>query len=195
VGQSVIAYAEWAGGWDEDLIARAIDYGRETGTLPRDARPPIPAQTSRSFHDDLAVGGSFTIATAVTVNLEYHLHQGGLSRSDWRRWSAAGRDVPALADELWYIRGYANDQLEPATRHQLFLRAAIPKAFDRLELDGFSFVSLADGSTLTQVTASYYLSDAWTAAFSASANLGSARSERGSFPQVVSGILQLVRYL
>jgi len=195
VGQSVIAYAEWAGGWDQALIARAIDFGRKTGTLPRDALPPIPAQASRSFHDDLAVGGSFTVAGAVTFNLEYHLHQGALSRSDWERWSSAGREIPALASELWYIRGYASDQLEPATRHQLFLRAAIPKAFDRLELDGFSFVSLADGSTLTQVTASYYLSDAWTAAFSASANLGSARSERGSFPQVVSGILQLVRYL
>ncbi|TMB29065.1 MAG: hypothetical protein E6J62_02930 [Deltaproteobacteria bacterium] len=195
VGQSVIAYAEWAGGYDEALIARAIGYGRETGTLPRDAPPPIPTQTARSFHNDLAVGGSWTIAAAVTFNLEYHLHQGGLSRNDWERWSGARRDIPALANELWYIRGYASDQLEPATRQQLFLRAAAPKAFvDRLELDGFSFVSLADGSTLTQITASYYLSDAWTAAFSASANLGSSRSERGSFPQVISGIVQLVRY-
>jgi len=177
------------------LIARAIGYGRETGTLPRDAPPPIPTQRARSFHNDLAVGGSWTIAAAVTFNLEYHLHQGGLSRNDWERWSGARRDIPALANELWYIRGYASDQLEPATRQQLFLRAAAPKAFvDRLELDGFSFVSLADGSTLTQITASYYLSDAWTAAFSASANLGSSRSERGSFPQVISGIVQLVRY-
>jgi len=196
LGQSVIAYAEWAGGWDETLIARAIDYGRDTGTLPHNARPPIPTDASRSFHNDLAVGGSLTIAAAVTVNLEYHFHQGGLSRNDWDRWSSAGRATPALANELWYIRGYASDQLEPATRHQLFLRAAIPKAFvDRLELAGFSFVSLADGSTLTQVTASYYLSNEWTAAFSASANLGSTRSERGSFPQAVSGIFQLVRYL
>jgi len=196
VGQNVIAYAEWAGGWDESLIARAIDYGKQTGTLPREAPVPVPADAARSFHDDLAVGGSFTAAGAVTFNLEYHLHQGGLSRGDWVRWFARGRDTPPLANELWYIRGYASDQLEPATRHQLFLRAAIPKAlFDRLEVDGFSFLSLLDGSTLTQLTASYYLSDAWTAAFSASANLGSARSERGSFPQVFSGIFQLVRYL
>lgn len=196
LGQSVIAYAEWAGGYDQDLIARAIDYGRKTGTLPRDAPTPIPTQAARSFHNDLAVGGSLTIAGAVTFNLEYHLHQGGLSRNDWERWFGAGRDTPALANELWYIRGYASDQLEPATKQQFFLRVAVPKAFvDRLELDGFAFVSLADGSTLSQVTASYYLSDAWTAAFSASANLGSARSERGSFPQFISGIVQLVRYL
>lgn len=196
LGQSVIAYAEWAGGYDEDLIARAIDYGRETGTLPRNAPSPIPTQTARSFHNDLALGGSWTVATAVTINLEYHLHQGALSRTDWQRWFDAGRATPALANELWYIRGYASDQLEPATMHQLFLRAAVPKAFfDRLEVDGFAFVSLVDGSTLSQITASYYLSDAWTAAFSLSANLGSARSERGSFPQTISGIVQLVRYL
>ncbi len=54
---------------------------------------------------------------------------------------------------------------------------------------------LLDGSVLTQVSASYYASDAWTISAFASANLGDARSERGSLPQRVSGILQLTRYL
>jgi len=63
-----------------------------------------------------------------------------------------------------------------------------------IEITGFAFVNLADGSVLAQTTGSYYVSDAWTAALSLGANLGTARSERGSFPQVVSGIAELVRY-
>ena len=196
VGQSVIAYAEWAGGVEQSLIARAIDHGRKTGTLPMDAATPISTDPSRAFRSDVAAGAAWTIATTVTLNAEYHLHQGGLSRADWDRWFTAGRATPALAGELWYIRGYANDQLEPVTRHQIFVRADWPKAFvDHLELTGFVFTSLADGSTLSQITASYYLSDAWTAALSLGANLGTARSERGSFPQATSGIAELVRYL
>ena len=196
VGQSVIAYAEWAGGVEQSLIAHAIDHGRKTGTLPMDAATPISTDPSRAFRSDAAAGAAWTIATAVTLNAEYHLHQGGLSRADWDRWFAAGRATPALGGELWYIRGYANDQLEPATRHEIFVRADWPKAFvDHLELTGFAFTSLADGSTLSQITASYYLSAAWTAALSLGANLGTARSERGSFPQAASGIAELVRYL
>ena len=196
LGQSVIAYAEWAGGYDDDLVLRALAYGRDTGTLPAGPPPAALAAGSRGFRSDLAIGGSWTIATAVTVNLEYHLHQAGLSRAAWQRWFDAGRDVPALAGELWYVRGYASDQLEPATMHQAFVRVAWPKAIvDHLELDGIAFVSLVDGSTLAQATASYYLSDAWTAALSASGNLGSARSERGSLPVMASAVLGLVRYL
>jgi len=97
--------------------------------------------------------------------------------------------------ELWYIRGYAADQLEPMAMHQVFARADWPKAFvDHLELSGFAFVSLLDGSTLSQITASYYLSDAWTATLSFAGNVGSPRSERGSIPQIANGIAEIIRY-
>jgi hypothetical protein len=195
IGDSVIAYAEWAGGFDHDLIERAIELGGRTGTLPMTAPVPIPTPASRGFDNDLAAGASWTIAAAVTVNVEYHLHQGGLSRADWNHWFDAGRANPMLAGELWYIRGYANDQLEPATMHEAFIRADWPKAFvDHLELTGFAFVDLLDGSVLSQVTASFYASDAWTAALSISGALGGARSERGSLPQVGSAIAEIVRY-
>ncbi|HEX3757947.1 MAG TPA: hypothetical protein VHW23_04555 [Kofleriaceae bacterium] len=195
LGQSIIAYAEWAGGFDQNLIARAIDYGQATGTLPTGAPPPIPSDPSRAFRNDAAVGGSWTIAAKVTVNLEYHLHQGGLSRGDWDRWFAAGEAMPKLAGELWYIRGYAADQIEPVAMHQVFVRADWPQAFvDHLALSGFAFVSLLDGSTLSQITASYYLSDVWTATLSFAGNVGPPRSERGSIPQIANGIAEIIRY-
>jgi hypothetical protein len=82
------------------------------------------------------------------------------------------------------------------TRHQLFVRADWPRAFTRkLQLGGFAFVDLYDGSTLAQVIVSYYPSDAWTIAAYGSVNAGAVRSERGSMPQLGSAVLQMVGYL
>ncbi len=196
LGASVIAYAEWTLGYEADLIARAIEYGRQTGTLPPDAPPPIPTDPSLGPRNDVAAGASWTIATRLTLNLEYHFHQGALGSDDWARWFAAGRANPLLAPQLWYIRGYASDQLEPASRHNAFVRVAWPNAgLDDLEVDAFAFVNLRDGSTLTQAAASYALSDRWSFTLSLSANLGTPQSERGSLPQVSSAIAALACYL
>jgi hypothetical protein len=70
-----------------------------------------------------------------------------------------------------------------------------PRAFTPdLELSAFAFVSLLDGSVLSQVSASYYVSDAWTASAFVSGDFGAGRTERGSFPQRENVILQVTRY-
>jgi hypothetical protein len=195
LGASVVAYAEWAVGYEADLITRAIEYGRQTGTLPPGAPPPIPTDPSLAWRHDVAAGASWTIATRLTLNLEYHFHQGALTGDDWSRWFAAGRANPCLAPELWYIRAYAADQLEPASQHNAFVRVAWPNAaLDNLEVDGFAFINLRDGSTLTQMTASYAMSDRWTFTLSLSANVGAVQSERGSLPQVSSAIAEIACY-
>jgi hypothetical protein len=197
VGQSIIAYAEWAGGWQQDLIGQAISYGKLTGSLPANAPILPPNDASKAFRNDLAVGGSWTSTAKLTINLEYHYHQAGLSGETLRSWFAIGGASPrsAIPGELWYIRGFAADQQQPFTRQQVFLRASWTDAFvSDLDLTAFTFVNLYDGSTLSQISANYYLSAAWTLGAYVSANLGSPRSERGSFPQEASAILQLVRY-
>ncbi len=195
LGSSVVAYTEWALGYEANLIARAIDYGRQTGTLPPGLPPPIPTDPSLALRNDVAAGASWTIGTWLTLNFEYHFHQGALTGGDWARWFAAGRANPLLAPELWYIRGYAADQMEPASQHNAFVRLAWPNALvDDLEIDGFAFVNLRDGSTLTQVAASYAMSDRWTFTLLGGANLGTPQSERGSLPQAASGIAEVVRY-
>ncbi len=194
LGQSVIAYAEWAGGRQADLIDRAIAYGKRTGSIPAVAPSPLPSDTAKDFRSDLALGASWTSSAKLTLNLEYHYHQAGFSAADWRRWFAAG-GTSQTAGQLWYIRGFANDQQEPVSRQQAFLRLDWTDAFVRdLELTAFAFIDLYDGSSLAQASASYYLSDNWTIGAYLSANLGGKRSERGSAPQEGSAILQLVRY-
>jgi hypothetical protein len=199
IGDAVVVYGEWAGGPEEDLVARAIAFGQETRTLPRTAPVVPPTDTSTNFLNDVAAGFSWTIATKATLNVEYHFHQAGLGLGDWRQWFALG-SVPhaasALTGELWYLRAYAGDQQEPLTQHQAFVRASWPRAFvNDLELTAFAFVDLLDGSVLSQVSANYYLSPRWTASVYLSSSLGTARSERGSFPQRVSSIFQLTLYL
>jgi len=199
IGDAVVAYAEWAGGPEQNLIVRASAFGKQTGTLPAATLVLPPAGTGVSFRNDVATGLSWTVATAFTINVEYHFHQSGFTRSEWRNWfdlgSAPGARPP-LTGALWFVRGYANDQQEPVSQHQMFIRVDWPRAFTpHLELSGFAFVSLLDGSVLSQLSASYYLSDAWTASAFVSGNFGDGRTERGSFPERGNLILQLTRYL
>ena len=198
-GNAVIAYAEWAGGQETNLIMRSFAYGQATGTLPAELSLFLPTDTKTAFHNDVAAGASWTIASKIALNFEYHFHQAGFTHEDWRNWFDIGSSPtswPAIAGEFWYIRGYANDQQEPMSRHQFFVRGAWPRAFvSMLDLSGFALVDLFDGSTLVQVLISYYLSDAWTFAAYGSTNTGRARSEHGSLPQFGSVIFQVVRYL
>jgi hypothetical protein len=197
-GQSVVGYAEWAGGKQPNLIAQAVSYGKLTGTLPPNAPTLPPADAAEKFRHDLAVGGSWTSETRITLNVEYHYHQAGFSRHDWRNWfdiGAANAASQPVTGELWYVRGFASAQQQPLTRHQAFVRADWTDAFVvHLELTAIAFVNLYDGSTLSQLAASYDVSDAWTLRAYLSGNIGGGRSERGSFPQAASVILQAVRY-
>jgi hypothetical protein len=198
MSQGIVAYAEWAGGKQANLISQAISYGKLTGTLPANAPTLPPTDLRDRFRNDLAVGASWASAAKITLNIEYHLHEAGFSRQDWRNWFAIGgtnSNSPSITGELWYIRAFANDQQQPLTRHQIFLRANWTDAFiANLELSAFTFLNLYDGSQLAQLSASYYLSDAWTIRGYVTANIGKGNSERGSFPQAASAIFQVVRY-
>ena len=198
IGQSVVAYAEWAGGTQQGLVAQALAYGIRTATLPADIPVLPPSDTREAFRSDLALGASWSGAAKITLNLEYHYHQAGLSGQDVRNWFNAGsaqRNELPVTGELWYLRGFASDQQQPWVRQQLFLRADwIDALIPHLEISGFAFIDLYDASSLTQVSANYFLSDAWTVGAYASANVGNARSERGSAPQAASIIIRVLRY-
>jgi len=198
VGKSVVLYGEWAGGRYPKLITRALAYGRETGTLPPAAPPVLPTEAGDAFQNDLALGLSWTGTAKLTVNAEYLYHQAGMTREDWRRWfstgSAKASSLP-VTGALWYIRAFAADQQEPATREQLFLRAAWSDAFvPHLDLSGFALVNLYDRSRLVQLGATYDFSDRWRLGAYLGANLGRADSERGSLPQAHSAVLQALYY-
>lgn len=198
LGQSVVAYLEESVARRRDLIAEALDFGRATGALPADAPDAPPPARGSSLKNELAVGASYTTASRVTWNLEYHLNQAGFTSEDWSRWFAIGSapgTPPAIASELWYIRGYAQDQQERSTEQSAFMRADWTDAFGlNLELSGFVNVDLRDGSGQAQGEAEYYLSNAWTVGLLAAGDFGSPRSDFGSLPGVYSVLLSVRRY-
>lgn len=198
LGRNVVAYAEESVARRPDLIAEALDFGRATGALPANVPDEPPPSSGKSLKNELSVGASYTASNRITWNLEYHLNQGGFTSQEWNRWFAIGSSPassPAIANELWYIRGYAVDQQEQSTEQAAFLRADWTDAFGlKLELSGFANVDLRDGSGQAQGEAEYYLANAWTIAFLAAGNFGSRRSDFGSLAAGYSALLSLRRY-
>jgi hypothetical protein len=198
IGQRTVLYAEWAGGRRASLIADAFHYGVDTGSLPPQATAALPFDARTYFQSDLAVGGSYTTSNRIVFNLEYHFHQAGFSDQDWRNWFAIGEaraNSPPVTSTLWYLRAYAADQQEPINTHALFLRADWTDAFiPDLELTALTRIDLQDGSSVAQLTADYYLSNAWTMGALAAANLGGRGTDQGSLPQQMGVIFKLARY-
>jgi hypothetical protein len=193
IGKQIIAYAEWSGGRQRNLVAEAMDYGVRTGTMPPGTILLPGAGSGRQFRNDITAGFSWTGESKVTVNLEYIFHEAGLSGSDWDRLFTLGRNSQVLGNEFWYLRAYAADQQVPTGRQQIFLRAYWPDGLIRdVDLTALTFVSLDDSSAFAQVSANWNISRTWTAGFYVGANLGPPGSTYGSLKTAVSGTAQIV---
>jgi hypothetical protein len=198
VGKGTVVYLEWSGAERPSLILDAEAYGRTTGTLPAAGPAILRGSTASTFKNELALGASYTTTKNLTINLEYHLNQAGFTAFDWNQWfrtGVASAPEAPVTQTLWYLRSYAQDQQQQNTEQATFIRADWVDAFGlKLELTGFSLIDLHDRSSQCQLSASYYLSPAWTASAQVSANAGSRRSDFGSLPTAYSMLLELRRY-
>lgn len=194
IGAKIIAYASWAGGAEAGAVSDALVFGRRTRTFPV-FTAPLPEETL-SFRNDLSAGLSWTGEYKQTFTLEYNFHEAGFSSEDWRQWFAAGGQ-PQWAEVMWYIRGYASDRQQPMSRHQAFLRADWTEPFhiDHADLGAYVMTNLSDGSGTGQVSASYDISDYWSAGLYLSGSFGGRKTEWGSLRGASSAIVQIVRYL
>lgn len=198
LGQKVVAYFEWSGAERPDLITEALDFGKATGSIPPASPSVLPTAANKTFKSRFSVGASYTTENNITFNLEYHVNQAGFSAADWDNWFAVGQGAAPnspKANELWYIRGYAQDQQEKNTRQSAFLRADWVDVFGlKLELTGFTAVDLHDGSGIAQMAADWYASNKWTLGGLVVLTYGSRRSDFGSLSTGRSVQLSATRY-
>lgn len=192
LGSGVVVYGEWVGGVRPNLVRETVDQ------TPASQTPlALAALGRRSFLNDVVLGGSWSnAATKLTLNAEYHFHQGGLGEREWRAYFdiAANPASPALPF-LANLRHVANFEQDPLARHELFVLATRQDAgLVNLTLGALMVSDLDDGSAGGQVWASYGLSSAWSLGAYVSAAGGRQRSEYGSLPNGLTGTLQLVRY-
>jgi hypothetical protein len=198
IGQSVIAYGEWSGGRRPDLIAQAFEFGKQTGAIPTAAPLVLPTSPASRFQNALSVGASWSTAGSLTVNLEYHFSQAGLSRQDWKTLFAAGSNpqLPFAAQEIWYVRDYANYQEEPLSRGRGFVRLDWrPPANPKIDLSMISFLSSLDASSLSQFSINYFYSDKISLGVYATFTSGAHRTEYGSSDLSGNAIFQIDYYL
>lgn len=198
LGQSVVVYAEWAGGKRRTLIQEALAYAIRTGTFPSGTASVLPTDSGQAFRQDAALGASLATASKLTFYLEFDYQGAGLSRQDWERWFRVGKahagSLP-VTGQLWYLRAYAADQQEPLTRQSVFFRASWTDAFTPdLDLSALAVLNPYDHSLLSQVEGDYYLSSRWTLSAIAQSSSGRAASERGSLPGAGSVMAKVVRY-
>jgi hypothetical protein len=196
VGDSIIAYASWAGGVAPNLVTDVFRFGERTGTFPAVATAGFPADTSRAFRNQLSLGAAWTSVEKISVTVEYEYNEAGFSKQDWRDWFTTGAD-PAYSQLAWYVRGYAGDQQQPMSQHQMAVWSSWfePLGIDQFSLGGFALISPLDGSALGQISGSYNLSDRWSVGLFLSGSTGGRRSEWGSLQSAGSAIFQLVRYI
>ena len=196
ISSSIVAYVEWSGVSEANLTNRAVEFGKNTGTLPSGA-PAVPQpDSSVTFQNDLAVGASWTSSSNLTINLEYHYHQAGFNGADFNNWLSLGSSNSTLARELWFVRQYAVDKQEPLMQHEFFVRLDYPDVIQsKLNLGAVAFISPYVGSVLSQASAQYFLSRKLTLGAYLSGALGSVRSENGSLPWTASVALRAVLYL
>ncbi|MBL8673069.1 MAG: hypothetical protein JNK11_20585 [Alphaproteobacteria bacterium] len=194
-GDAVVGYAEWSGGRRRGLVAQALREGERRRDLPPGTRPLVPSDTGEAVRSQAAIGLSLTTGFKLTMNAEYHFNEGGLTRSDWRRWVEAARASPLANGQFWLLRRFAGEGLEPVVRDSLFLRASWQEAFLRdLDLAALARINVYDGSAFAQVEAAYYLTGATTLTLTGNANFGHRTSELGTLRQHGSVQVKLTQH-
>jgi hypothetical protein len=195
--QSVVGYAEWAGGSQRDLIGETAWELVRSGAISSTDAFAIPGAATSRFRNDLTLGFSWSRAESkTTFNLEYQYHGAGLSDADWNSYfGAADNASQAVLSQLADIQGVAAFDENPLARQAVFTRIEWRDGLLKdLTLGGLSSTDLRDGSTAVQFSAVYDVSPAWTIGAYVTFTTGSKRSDYGSLPLANSATAQLVRY-
>lgn len=140
LGDALTAHAEWSGGRQRDLLARAL--GGEGG------------RGGRAWRNRLAAGATYTAANRMSLTAELHWCGAALGKQEW----AALARRPA---QYWAYRDFVRREQEPPTRKGLFAMLVWPDALrPRLDLSVVAKHDPQDRSSLLWSEARWRLDEA-----------------------------------
>lgn len=123
LGNSVVAYVEWTGGYRRSLIARATGVADD-----------------RAFRTSSSVGATWTLPVDLSLTAEFQSNGGGADAAQWRSLQRANPAAWGRAVQT----SIAAQELQ--TRHGMFVMAAWRNVgMRRLDLSGFVQADLGGG--------------------------------------------------
>ncbi len=195
IGDRIVVWNEWSGGRQANLVQSAITYAVSNGILPQGSPTPIAVDPTQTFQTQNAMGASLSFESKLTLSLEWHYNQRGLTASQWRDWFKTGRSFPALAAALWEVRAYAQAMGEPMGRNEVYGRADWTDFPIRdMTTRAFALLDPTDGSLFGQVSAEYFLSPKVTTGLRATLAPGSGSSQWGTLPEAWALLGHVVVY-
>jgi hypothetical protein len=195
IGDQTIAYAEWSGGRQYDIVGDALLYeGRRLGVDTEQYLASLPGGSVKRFRNQAAAGMSFTEKQKKrSTYLEYHYNEAAMGDRQWDYWysGAYAALFPYNTSEaLWSIRSHAQSMMEPSSRHQLFAYTQWQDAMiTKLELVGLVQINPADASFFFMPMAKYYAAENVALTLTGYFYAGKHESEYGSIN--TSSVLKL----
>lgn len=194
LGDNWLVFGEWSVGRDRTLTDAAFAPFRAANRLDPLLRARYGASGRERTINRVAVGASYTSASNVVTQLEYHFNEAGLTRSGFRRYFDAAQAAfgnERASGQLASILRQSALRQEPMSRHALFARVAASDVAPNLDLAAIGNLSLVDGSGSGQVEARYNLGAATTITARAGVTFGPTRSDFGARSGRMFGTLAL----
>jgi hypothetical protein len=160
VGDAVVAFAEWSGGRDHDLLSAALD--------------PVAKVVTRHR---AALGMTYTTPSRLALTAEFEYNGFALNRSQWDQ-AVSTYGIEPLGAYLYAVQ----QRQDIASRKAVLLYASQRDAgIKNLELTGLVRYNVEDRSRFVWAEARYHW-PRFDLALQWQANLGSAASEYGAVP-------------
>ncbi len=204
LGKSLVFYFEWSGS-DRPFLGSEGTKKYLATVAPETPPLAIDYDSSRVFYNQVATGFSVAWSSAESTYFEYHYNQAGFTQSDWDKWFKAGQianqsTLPAQRlsglGQLWSVRDYARNNLEPMSQHSFFIRNSwsITRSQDLTAVQLLDY-NLQDQSLFAQLQFDYNFNRHLTISFLTYWNVGAENSEYGSIPREQEFQLGLKCYL
>lgn len=183
LGDKWLLFGEWSGGPKRSLVDASLLKFRNAGQLMPALVAGFGPDQGKQTQNKLALGFSYTSASNINTTVEYHYNQAGMDNNDFDRFFALARANSANPATSGQLAGIALDaalNMQPLSKHSLFVRSNFGDILPDLDVTLMANVSLVDYSASLQAQVNYDLRDNLSLVGRIGGNLGPDNSDYGS---------------